>query len=76
MSNAATNFDISAISLSVLHNYFASSTKFSDLYPAKILDLSGKLFFPCINIVKTDNLKFRQKIFSIFSRRLTTSLIK
>jgi len=30
----------------VLHNYFDSSTKlFSDLYLAKILDISAKLFF-------------------------------
>jgi len=36
MSNAAKNFDILAISLNVLHNYFNSSTKlFLDLYPAK-----------------------------------------
>jgi len=27
MSNAAKNFDILATNLSVLHNYFASSTK-------------------------------------------------
>jgi len=31
MSNAAKNFDIRATSLNVLHNYFDSSTKFSDL---------------------------------------------
>jgi len=35
MSNAATNFDILANSLSFLHNYFDSRTKlFSDLYLA------------------------------------------
>jgi len=34
--------------LSVLHNYFVSSTKL--LFPAKILDLSAKLFFPCKKI--------------------------
>jgi len=46
MSNAAKNFGILAISSSVLHNYFASSTKlFSDLYLAKFLDTSVKLFF-------------------------------
>jgi len=39
-----------AISSSVLHNYFDSSTRlFSDLYPAQILNLSAKLFFSCIN---------------------------
>jgi len=48
MSNVAKNFDILAFGLSVLHNYFDCSTKFSDLYPVKILDLSAKLFFPCI----------------------------
>jgi len=47
MSNAAKNFDILAISLSVLHNYFDSSTKLSD--PAKILDLSAISLFPCTN---------------------------
>jgi len=52
MSNVAKNCDILATSLSVLHNYFNSSTiknYFSDLYPATILDLSVKLFFPCFN---------------------------
>jgi len=48
MSNAAKNFDIRATSLSVLHNYFDSSTKFFYLYPVKILDLSVKFF--CIII--------------------------
>jgi len=53
MSNAAKNFNILAISLSVLiiilivqQNYF------SDLYLAKMLDLSAKPFFPCIKITK------------------------
>jgi len=51
MSNA-NKIDILATSLSVLHNYFHSLTKllyqsFSNLYPAKILDLSAKPFFPC-----------------------------
>jgi len=31
MSNAAKNFDILATSLSVVHNYLDSSTKFSDV---------------------------------------------
>jgi len=44
MSNAAKNFDILGTNLSVLHNYFDSSTKL--LYLAKILDLSAKSFFP------------------------------
>jgi len=48
LNNAAESFDILAISLSVLRNYFDGLTKlFSDLYPAKIWDLSAKLFFPC-----------------------------
>jgi len=47
-ANAAKNFDILAINLSVLRNYFGGLRKlFSDLYRAKILDLSAKLFFPC-----------------------------
>jgi len=38
------NLDILATSLSILRNYFDSSTKLlSDLYPAKILDLSAIL---------------------------------
>jgi len=45
MSNDVKNFDILA-TLSVLHNYFDSSTNFSDLYLAKNLDLSTKPFFP------------------------------
>jgi len=44
MSNASKNFDILATGLSVLHNYFKNY--FPDLYSAKILDLSAKLFFP------------------------------
>jgi len=49
MSNVAKSFDIFTDSLSVLHNYFDSLTRnyFSALYPAKILDLSEKSFFPC-----------------------------
>jgi len=53
MGDVAKNCDILAISLSVLYNYFDSSTiknYFSDLYPATILDFLAKLFFPCINI--------------------------
>jgi len=43
MSNAAKNFDIIAISLSILHNYFDSLIKlFSDLSLAKFLDTSAK----------------------------------
>jgi len=42
MSNAIKNFDILITSLNVLQNYF------SDLYPAKILNFSAKLFFPCV----------------------------
>jgi len=47
MSNNTKNFDILAIVLSVLHSYFDSSTNyFSDLYLAKILEFSVKLFLP------------------------------
>jgi len=49
MINAAKNFNILTTNLSVLHNYFDSSTKslfYPDLYPAKILDLSKVPFFP------------------------------
>jgi len=45
MSNASKNFDILATGLSVLYNHFENY--FSDLYSAKILDLSAKSFFPC-----------------------------
>jgi len=46
-SNAAKNFDTLATSLSVLQNYFDGLTKlFSNLYPAKFLDILSKSFFP------------------------------
>jgi len=45
-SNIAKNSDILATSLSILHKYFDQQNHFSDLYPAKILDLSIKPFFP------------------------------
>jgi len=49
MSNVKKNFDILAISLSVLYNYFDGSTKlFSVLYVAKFLNTSAKSFFPCM----------------------------
>jgi len=45
MDNAAKSFDILATSLSVLHNYFDSSTKlFSDLYLAKFRYFSKTIF--------------------------------
>jgi len=53
MSNAAKNFGfILTIGLNVLHNYLlhiliVQQNYFSDLYPAKILNLSAKPFFPC-----------------------------
>jgi len=31
----------------ILHNYFGPTNLFSDLYLAKFLDTSAKLFFPC-----------------------------
>jgi len=45
MNNVQKNFDILATNLNNLRNYFNSSIKL--LYPAKILDLSTKPFFPC-----------------------------
>jgi len=39
------NFNILAINLSVLHNYFDSPKLFSDLYLAKIFDISAQFFF-------------------------------
>jgi len=45
MSNAAKNFDILAISFYII--LIVQQNYFSDLYPAKILDLSAKLFLPC-----------------------------
>jgi len=40
LSNAVKSFDITAISLSVLYNYFDGSTKlFSDLYLIKFLNI-------------------------------------
>jgi len=47
----AKSFDIPATSSSVLHNYFVQQN-FSYLYPAKILDLSAKPFFPCTNEIR------------------------
>jgi len=38
---------ILAIGLSILHNLIVQQNYVSDLYPAKILDLSAKPFFPC-----------------------------
>jgi len=47
--NAAKNFDILAISLSILYSYFDNPTKLSsDLCPAKFLDTSTKLLIPCL----------------------------
>jgi len=46
MSNEAKNFDILATSLNIPHNLIVQQNYFSDLYPAKILDLSAKPFFP------------------------------
>jgi len=44
MSNAAKNFDVLAINLNVLHNYFDSAIKlFSDLYLTKFLDKFNKI---------------------------------
>jgi len=45
MNDAVKNFDILATSLSILHNYFDSLTKFC-IY--KFLDILAKSFFLCI----------------------------
>jgi len=44
MSNAAKSFDILVTSSSILHNFDSSTKLFSDLYLAKFLDTSVKLF--------------------------------
>jgi len=72
MNIAAKNFYILAIKrLSVLHNYFNSSTKlliFSDLYPAKILDLSAKPFRCLVFVLETrSEERFFHPFFSLFS---------
>jgi len=51
MNNTAKNLT-SSTSLSVLHNYFDDPAKlFSDLYLAKFLDISAKLFYPCVSLI-------------------------
>jgi len=45
MNNVAKNFDILAISLSILHNYLGGPKLFSDLYLIKFLGTSAKSFF-------------------------------
>jgi len=46
MSNAQKNFDVLATDLSVyIIIFIVQQNYFSDLYPAKILDLSAKSFF-------------------------------
>jgi len=49
MSNAK-NFDILA-NLDVLHNFVSSLKLFADVYSAKFLDTSAKLFFPCFGYI-------------------------
>jgi len=51
MSNSVKNFDILAISLNILHNYFDSLTK--------LLSDPAKLFFPCNS--KMLSLEYRLK---------------
>jgi len=52
INNAVKSFDILLIRLSILHNYFNGLTKlFLNLYLAKFLDTSAKLFFRvCIEL--------------------------
>jgi len=45
MNSVTKNFDI-LIKLCILY-HFDNSTKFSDLYLTKFLDILEKLFFPC-----------------------------
>ena len=52
INNAAKNFDILAIILSILYNYFNNSIKFSEIFTVsitKILDSLTKLFLQYIN---------------------------
>jgi len=46
MSNAAKNFDILATSWTFYIIILTVQQNFSDVYPAEILDLLAKLFFP------------------------------
>jgi len=49
MRIATKNFDILAISLNILYNYFDSLIIFRSVFIlAKFLDISAKPFFPCI----------------------------
>jgi len=66
MNNGAKKFDVLATSLSVLHNYFDSSTNFfSNLYPVKILDLLAKLIFSYMTR-KKEMLKFFEIWYTFF----------
>jgi len=65
MSNTAKKFDVLATSLSVLYNYFNSSTNFfSNLYPVKILDLLAKSIFSYTR--KKEMLKFCEFWYTFF----------
>jgi len=46
MSNAAKNFDILTTNF-YINILIDQQNYFSDLYPARILNLSAKPFFPC-----------------------------
>jgi len=48
----ATNFNIVATSLNVLHNYFFQKKLFSNLYLDRFLDISAKPFFPCYSVLQ------------------------
>jgi len=61
--NNAKNFVILPTNSSVLHNYFDSSIKFSDLYLAKILNLSVKSFFLFIDTLFIFNFLITDIIF-------------
>ena len=71
MSDATKKFDLLTTSLSVLYNYFDSSTKlFSDFYLAKFLDTSSRsFFFLCIKIneISVKSIKYIQyNVYVIF----------
>jgi len=50
MSNAAKHFDILAITLKVLHNYFNIFNKIFRSVFSKFLDASAKPFFLCTHV--------------------------
>jgi len=77
------NFDILAISLNVLHNYFDNSIKLSDLYLAKFLDTLAKSVLPVKPLKNNINLgnfhlalvdSYFLQFFTIFNRNIRIHL--